>query len=93
MTPSVLTSMQERGPFGSLPLALLTPAIGPSAIALNALVAAIPNAAGRQVIIEAFNGTSEQMNWVQRNNIFNATPVSLHGMDYVMRGIYVGFCV
>jgi hypothetical protein len=89
MRDELLTGLQERGSFGFLPLALLTPAIGPSAIALNAIAASLPNAAGQQITIEAFNNQGQQMNWLQRNNVFNLNPLDLHGMDYVMRGMLI----
>lgn len=85
----LLTGLQEHGAFGSLPLALLTPVIGPSAIALNAFAASLPNAVGRQITIEAFNTQSQQMNWLQRNNIFSLVPLDLHGLDYVKRGMLI----
>lgn len=85
----VLTSLQERGSIGSLPLALLTPVIGPAAIGLNAFAAALPDAVGRQVTIGAFDQEGKSMSWAARNNPFKMQPVALHGMDYVMRGMLI----
>ena len=48
-----------------------------------------PDACGRQITIEAFNRQSQKMNWLQRDNVLNVTPLKLHGMDYVMRGMLV----
>jgi len=85
----VLTSLQERGSFGSIPLASLAPLIGPNAIALNVAAAALPDAAGRQITLRAIDADGQSMNWLQRNNIFSAKPVDLHGMDYVLRGMLI----
>ncbi|MCK9282693.1 MAG: LysM peptidoglycan-binding domain-containing protein [Rhodocyclaceae bacterium] len=85
----VLTSMQERGSFGSVPLSVLTPFIGPSAFALNGAAALLPDAAGRQITIRAFDQNNQSMSLIERNNVFQMRPVDLHGMDYVMRGMLV----
>ncbi|ROH87919.1 LysM peptidoglycan-binding domain-containing protein, partial [Pseudomethylobacillus aquaticus] len=85
----VLTSMQERGSIGSLPLSLLTPIIGPPAVVLNGLAAALPDAAGRQITINAFDQNNRSMSWLGRNNLFKMQPIALHGMDYIMRGMLI----
>lgn len=85
----VLTSLQERGSIGSVPLSLLAPIIGPSAVVLNGLAAALPDAAGRQITINAFDQNNRSMSWLERNNLFQMQPVALHGMDYVMRGMLI----
>lgn len=85
----LLTNLQERGSIGSMPLALLTPVIGPSAIALNTFAAAMPNAAGQKITIHAFDQNNQSMSWAARNNLFRMQPVALHGMDYVMRGMLI----
>lgn len=85
----LLTGLQERGSIGSVPLALAAPFIGPSAIGLNVLGMASPDAAGRQIDIEAFSPSGERMSWFERNNLSRLTPLDLHGMDYVLRGMLI----
>ncbi len=83
----ILTSLQERGSIGSVPLALSAFAIGPTGLALQGIAAALPDAAGRQITIDAIDTAGDNMNWLQRNDLFHMTPLSLHGMDYVLRGM------
>jgi hypothetical protein len=83
----LLTSLQVNGSVGDIPLAVV-PGIGPLAELAGI---ASPNSAGRQITIEAFNPQGQEMNWFERNNIFKKapTPLELHGMDYVMRGMLI----
>jgi hypothetical protein len=84
----VLTSLQERGSIGSIPLAASALFTGPVAgLALQTTAAALPDAAGRQITLDAIDATGTPMSWLQRNNLFKMTPVDLHGMDYVLRGM------
>lgn len=83
----ILTSLQERGYIGSLPLAVSAFAIGPAGLALQAMTAALPDAAGRQITVDAIDAMGKPMSALERNNVFKMTPLDLHGMDYVLRGM------
>jgi hypothetical protein len=76
----ILTSLQVTGSIGSVPLALVSPVLG-------VVAASTPDAAGRQIKINAFDTSNRRMSWFSRNNLFNMTPLDLHGMDYVKRGM------
>ncbi|MCA3111055.1 MAG: DUF2974 domain-containing protein [Rhodocyclaceae bacterium] len=84
----VLTSLQERGSIGSIPLAASALFVGPVAgLALQGAAAALPDAAGRQVTLDAIGTSGTPMSWPERNNLVKMTPIALHGMDYVLRGM------
>jgi hypothetical protein len=71
-----------------MPLAASALFIGPVAgLALQATAAALPDAASRQVTLDAIGTSGTPMSWPERNNLFKMTPVALHGMDYVLRGM------
>ena len=71
-----------------MPLAASALFIGPVAgLALQATAAALPDAAGRQVTLDAIGTSGTPMSWPERNNLVKMTPVALHGMDYVLRGM------
>ena len=83
----ILTSLQERGSIGAVPLAISALAIGPAGLALQAMAAALPDAVGRQVTVDAIDAAGRPMSALERNNLFKMTPFDLHGMDYVLRGM------
>lgn len=84
----VLTNLQERGSIGSIPLAVSALVIGPVAgLALQATAVALPDAAGRQITVDAIDATGKPMSVLERNNLFKMAPFDLHGMDYVLRGM------
>lgn len=83
----LLTSLQEYGSIGKVPLALATPLIGPSAIALQGAAILLPDAVGRQITIDAIDAQGQTMSFFERNNVLHMTPLELHGMDYVLRGM------